>query len=488
MRSRINNLWRTAEDLQGISWLFLRFLGLIYLTAFASLAFQVVGLVGEQGILPLLPYMQLAEQSLGARAHYWLPMIYWWTGGSDTILLATAWAGVAGSLLLILGHWERPVLILLFVLYLSLVHAGQLFMNFQWDTLLLEAGFLAIFLPGGPTLLLVILFEWLLFRLRFLSGLFKLLSGDPSWSGLDALRYYFETQPLPHIGSWYAQQFPQWLHQAGTGLTLFSELIVPFFILLTPKFRYAAAAITILMQLLILATSNHNFVNFLTIALCLFLLNDRILAPLLPARFRNAEATPPKPAEPPGRPRNILITIIFLLIVPTSLLHAVARIGPMTLPDIVQTGVNQVQRFGLGQGYHIFPTMQTDRQELIIQGSQDGRNWSAYEFRYKPGDPALAPVFNVPHQPRLDWMLWFVPTQQSLQMAWFAQFMQRLHEGSPSVLKLLKSDPFPQGPPRYLRVLVYRYQFTSSEVRQQTGLWWQRTYLGEFPRLPPRVP
>jgi lipase maturation factor 1 len=490
MGSRFSNLWQTAENHQGISWLFLRFLGLIYLFAFSSLALQILGLVGEWGILPLLPYMQMAEQSLGDRAHYWLPMIYWWSGGSDTAVLITVWTGVLGSLLLIIGQWERPVLILLFALYLSLVHAGQVFMNFQWDSLLLEAGFLAIFLPGGPTLLLVILFEWLLFRLRFLSGLFKLLSGDPSWSGFDALRYYFETQPLPHIGSWYAHQLPDWLLQAGVGLTLFSELVVPFFIFLTPKFRYFAAGITVLMQVLILATSNHNFINLLTIALCLFLLNDRVLAPILPARYRASESAPatPPPTVKPGRVRNTLITVVSLIVMPVSLLHIASRLDAVTLPESLQTGVSQIQRFGLGQGFHIFPTMQTQRQELIIQGSDDGQSWSNYEFRYKPGDPTRPPKFNIPHQPRLDWMLWFVPTQQPLQMAWFNQFMQRLHEGSPSVIQLLRNNPFPQQPPRFLRVLVYRYQFTTAETLAASGLWWERTYLGQFPNVPPRVP
>ncbi|MET0091390.1 MAG: lipase maturation factor family protein [Candidatus Thiodiazotropha sp.] len=297
----------------------------------------------------------------------------------------------------------------------------------------------------------------------------------------------FETQPLPHIGAWYAHQLPEWLLQAGVGLTLFSELVVPFFIFLTPKFRYFAAAITVLMQVLILATSNHNFINFLTIALCLFLLNDRVLAPILPDRFRPSPSTPVESVKP-GRLRNTLITACFLIVLPVSLLHTASRIGWATLPEAVQSGVDQVRRFGLGQGFHIFPTMQTERQELIIQGSEDGEHWSTYEFRYKPDDPAQPPVFNIPHQPRLDWMLWFVPTQQPLQMAWFDRFMQRLHEGAPSVLKLLKSNPFPHSPPRFLRVLAYRYQFTTAETHAESGLWWERTYLGQLPNVPPRVP
>jgi hypothetical protein len=164
-----------------------------------------------------------------------------------------------------------------FILYLSLYHAGQVFTNFQWDTLLLETGFLAIFLVGGGNLLLILLFDWLLFRLRFMSGAFKLVSADPSWSGLTALNHYFETQPLPHIGAWYAHQLPELLLKAGVIFTLFSELLAPFLIFFPRRYRQIAAAITILMQLLIIATSNHNFINLLTIILCLFLLDDSLL-------------------------------------------------------------------------------------------------------------------------------------------------------------------------------------------------------------------
>ena len=119
--------------------------------------------------------------------------------------------------------------------------------------------------------------------------------------------------------------------------------------------------------------------------------------------------------------------------------------------------------------------MQTQRHELVIQGSMDGNHWQNYEFKYKPGDPSRRPPCNLPHQPRLDWMIWFVPTQQPVQIYWFGKFMQRLHQGSPSVTGLLAHNPFPDQPPRYLRVLVYRYEFTDTKTRQDTGTWWHRS-------------
>ncbi len=484
--SPLTRLISPAQDQQLTGWLFLRLLALIYFVAFASLAVQIAGLAGPEGILPLEAYLSDVAADLEPPARwFWLPSLFWLTGASDQMLQGSAYLGALLSLLLLLGRWERPLLILLFLLYLSLYHAGQVFTNFQWDTLLLEAGFLAIFLVGGANRLLILLFEWLLFRLRFMSGFFKLFSGDPSWSGLTTLNDYFETQPLPHTGSWYAQQLPDWLLRSGTGFTLFSELIVPFFIFLPRPFRLAAAAITLLMQLLIIATSNHNFINLLTIALCLFLLDDGIVGRVLPRRLQTVIADG---YEAAGRARTLTTLLAALLIVPASLIGFGSRVVHQPLPDSLMAVYHTVRRFGIGNIYHVYPTMQTERQELIIQGSLDGSEWRTYRFRYKPGDPTRRPPFNVPHQPRLDWMVWFVPTQQRIEMYWFGQFMQRLEQGSPRVIELLANDPFPDQPPRYLRVLAYRYAFTDAAERAETGAWWKATYLGEFPRVAPRRP
>ncbi|MCU7844665.1 MAG: lipase maturation factor family protein [Candidatus Thiodiazotropha sp. (ex Monitilora ramsayi)] len=436
--------------------------------------------------MPLADQLRYAEMQLGQPAAWLrLPSLFWWTGSSDLALQLTTLLGAGLSLLLVFGRWERPVLIALFILYLSLYHAGQVFTNFQWDTLLLETGFLAIFLVGGPTWLLIFLFDWLLFRLRFLSGLFKWVSGDPSWAGFTALNHYFETQPLPHIGAWYAHHLPDWMLKSGVGLTFFSELIVPFFIFLPRPFRLTAAAITILMQLLIMATSNHNFINLLTILLCLFLLDDRLIQRLLPKRFSRERKGQ---VEEAGRLKTVSVSIAALLIVPASLFGLYANLarGPVATP--LQGYYDRVRSFGIGNIYHIFPTMQRDRHEFVVQGSDDGLTWKSYRFRYKPDELNAKPAFIIPHQPRLDWMIWFVPTQQRVQLHWFGLFMQRLHQGSEPVTALLADNPFKEKPPRHLRVQVYRYRFSSPESRVETGAWWQREYLGEFPRVPPRVP
>lgn len=483
--SLFSRLFQPLETQQLTSWLFLRLLALIYLAAFASMAVQIDGLAGPQGIMPLKEQFDNAFEDIGYLAWLWLPAVFWLIEPTDATLQGTALLGILLSLVLLFGRWQRFALIGLFLLYLSLYHAGQFFTNFQWDTLLLEVGLLAIFLLSGPSLLLIFLFEWLLFRLRFMSGLFKLVSGDPSWSGFSALQHYFETQPLPHAGAWFAHHLPEWMLKAGVGLTFFGELIVPFFIFLPRPFRLTAAGITIFLQLLIIATSNHNFINLLTILLCLFLLDDRVVGKVLPTTLKR-RLVKDRPSQ--ARSQSMLVAIAALLIIPASLISFTAYTLNKPLLPVLHQYADSVRRLGIGNIYHVFPTMQVERHELEIQGSNDGRDWQTYGFKYKPGALDRKPPFNIPHQPRLDWMLWFVPTQQLPHMHWFGLFMQRLHEGSPSVARLLAHNPFPDTPPRYLRVVVYRYRFTTADEHAQSGAWWKREYLGIFPELEPRKP
>ena len=461
--------------------LFLRLLALIYLAAFVSSALEIAGLVGDSGILPIGEQLDRLEQHLGWLAWLRFPTLFW-IDHSDTSLLLISYLGCVFSVTLLVG-W-RPLLstLFLFILYLSLVRAGQLFYNFQWDTLLLEAGFLSIFLTTGPSRLLIFLFHWLLFRLRFLSGLSKILSGDPSWSGLTTLKYYFETQPLPHMGAWYAHQLPEWMLRAGTGLTLLVELVVPFFIFLPRTFRLIAAFTTIAIQVLIILTSNHNFINLLTIALCLFLLDDQALRRFLPAQSVTASR--------PGASRlsRYLLPPLALVLISTSVFAIHEFVSNRRDETAWHAPVNWVRAWGLGNVYHVFPTMQTERHELQIQGSDDGHEWHSYRFRYKPNGPDDHPAFIVPLHPRLDWMIWFIPPRNPFMLRWFDRFLWRLHENSSSVTALLEYNPFPDAGPKYLRVRSYLYRFTTPEERAASGRIWQTEYLGLFPNVRPRIP
>jgi len=319
-----------------------------------------------------------------------------------------------------------------------------------------------------------------------MSGVSKIASDDPVWANFTALNYYFETQPLPHFGSWYFHQLPEWMLRAGTGFTFFTELLIPFFIFLPRPFRLFAAAITLFMQGLIIATSNHNFVNLLTILLCLFLLDDKIISRVLPKKINYANSL--KLYSNNWKIKNTLTSISAVLIIVTSLSLFYTMLTANRVKPWLANSAQLVRSYGLGHIYHIFPTMQTERHELIVQGSYDNQHWKSYTFRYKPGDLSKRPAFIIPHQPRLDWMIWFVPPKFNDQLHWFKLFLRRLAQGSPDVLGLLGDNPFKDKPPEYLRVMVYRYHFTNWQERKESGNWWKRELLGEFPFVKPRRP
>ena len=482
------DLFQPATGHLLAGWLFVKGLALVYAAAFCSLAVQIEALAGPDGILPFQRLLDAAFRQDGYSALLRLPTLFW-LNSSGAALQGTAIAGVVLALLLLLGRVRpRPALILLFVLYLSLVHAGQIFTVFQWDYLLLESGFLAIILGDAPMRLIVALYDWLLFRLRFLSGWFKLASGDPSWRDFTALDYYFETQPLPHVGSWYAHQLPHWLLKAGVGFTLLAELVVPFFIFLPRPFRIFAAITTIVAQLLIIATSNHNFINLLTILLCLFVLDDRAIARVLPQRVRDWMGGRAQP-DGPGPVASLLTAAAASCVLALSCSVMVAEQVRRPLPRAMLVFNEIAPAFGIGNLFHLFPTMQTERQELRIFGSYDGRTWEPYEFRYKPDTLDRAPRFIVPHQPRLDWMMWFLPPQWPDTSDWFAPFLESLRQNRTTVTRLLRHNPFDgKSPPTMLRVLAYRYHFTTPQERALTGNWWKAEYLGEYPDVPPRRP
>ena len=474
----------TAETSNGyhlVSALFLRLLGIIYLIAFVSIAQQVEGLAGSQGILPFAEKLAYLETQHGIERYFQLPNIFW-LNASDQALTGAAIAGCIAAILIIFNRLPRLALITTFVLYLSLYHANRQFLNFQWDGLLLEAGFLAIFLTPRSRAV-VLLFRWLLFRLRFMSGISKLSMHDPTWSGLTALNTYFEVQPLPTPLAWYAQQLPEWLLRFGTAATLVVEILVPFMMFLPRRWRFTAAWITIFWQVLIILTSNHNWINFLTIILCLFLFDDRAVRRILPPRFQATLLKQPDTSLHNGRIRKTAVGVLATFIVVISSVHLWELTTMQRSSGIPGRLLDYAEAYRIVSKYHVFPTMKTQRIELELSGSQDGREWKPYVFKYKPGDIYARPRVVLPFQPRLDWQMWFV-TLNPRHIPWFYHFLQALLDNSPTVTALLQHNPFPDEAPRYISVGAYRYRFSSPEQRRKTGQWWQREALGPFEPLP----
>jgi Lipase maturation factor len=357
----------------------------------------------------------------------------------------------------------------LFVLYLSYFYAGQDFMSFQWDLLLLEAGFLAIFLTGRSRIV-VWLYRWLLFRYLFLAGAVKLLSGDPTWRDWTALTYHFWTQPLPTPLAWYAAQLPHWMLVAATAAALAVELVLVFLIFLPRRLRFVAACSVLLFQMLILLTGNYNFFNLLSMLLCIFLFDDAALRRVMPewlaAWVRNR-------ALRPGRAATIIATVLALVVVPVGLNRIWQRFTGADLP-VAGALTEVVAPLLVVNPYGLFAVMTTARPEIVIEGSADGHTWREYVFRYKPGPMLRAPSWNIPHQPRLDWQMWFAALGTFSQNRWFGSLMLRLLEGSPPVLALLDLNPFPDHPPEYVRARLYDYRFADPSVHAETGQWWVR--------------
>lgn len=480
-----------------VRWLFLRALGLVYLIAFASFGVQVLGLIGSKGILPAEGFLQWLGQNFGWPG-IWLAPTLFWVNSSDTSLQIVPLLGALLALLLILGFTQRMILILLYFAYLSLVVAGQDFMAFQWDVLLLEAGFLAIFLPGSGGVV-IWLYRWLVFRLLFMSGAGKLLSGDPTWRNLTALDLHFETQPLPNVIGWYFHQMPEWFHRVSVLGVFIAEVAVPFLIFAPRRLRFLSAGAIVSLQVLIFLTGNYAFFNLLAVALCIFLIDDSAIKRFMPERVvQGIRAF--KPATSLVR---ACTTVLAVLVIFVSGFQLVGMFRG-SLPAPVMSAMGLVAPFRIVNTYGLFSVMTTSRPEIVVEGSNDGETWLPYEFKYKVGDVNRAPAWVEPHQPRLDWQMWFAAlgyysdkpwlterlTRTNPSAAfrfssygvdpWFVSFMLRLQEGSPDVLALLGSNPFPNQPPSHLHALLYNYQFVEAATHAATGAWWKRELLGTY--------
>ncbi len=462
-------------------WVFLRVLAVIYAIAFGSLAVQIKGLIGEHGVSPAATYLPAVAQQTGSAHWFILPTIFWF-GWSDQMLTFTCWAGVAFAAALFFGRLEKLMLIVLFVLYLSLSSAGQEFLGFQWDALLLETGFLAIFL--GRARIVDWLFRWLAFRLTFLSGAVKLLSHDVAWRNLSALDFHFHTQPLPTVLAWYADKLPQTFQHVSTFLVLAIEVGAPFLFFMPRRVRHFGAWSMIGLQILIFLTGNYTFFNVLTVAICLFLFDDRELARLTPRTTSALLST--GGAEAPRGLKSAVQRVAVALLAGFIVMLGVGRIIEAftgDAPEPLKLLVRVTSPFEIVNSYGLFAVMTTTRPEIIVEGSPDGETWTPYVFRYKPGPLDRAPRWIQPFQPRLDWQMWFAALGNYRQNLWFVGFVVRLLEGSKDVEALLESNPFPDHPPRYIRAMVYEYSFTDFDTRRKTGAWWMRKPLGVY--LPP---
>ena len=484
-------------------WIFLRALGLIFFSAFYSLAFQIRGLIGERGILPAGDYLHEVAVAIPGLLRFWEAPTLFWFGASDRALMFAVWAGLIASLLLVANIAPRLTVALCTLLFLSCIGALQVFSSYQSDGMLLEAGFISIFFaPRGirpglgdgdpPTRISRFMLQWEWFRIYFESGVVKLASGDVQWRHLTAMDHYYENGPLPAWPGWYVQQMPH-LYHAGTALlTLVVELLLVWALFFPRRWRIACFAIVTALQIGIIATANYAFLNYLVLVLGVLLLDDRAIAWIRSRRWRAVTAAVPAAlpddaalgsAGPHRDARRgwrmtpsaaAAVMLAWVFVATLAPLFMATGLYAFTLP------ARMLDPFRIANQYGLFANMTTARYEIEFQGTRDGTTWRSYPFRYKPQDSRERPGVYAPYQPRFEWNLWFASLDEWRASPWVVLAQERLLENSPAVLALFRRNPFPEGPPTAVRTVLWRYWFTDLATKRATGAWWHRELLGPF--------
>jgi len=467
-------------------WVVLRGLGLIFLSAFYALAFQIHGLIGERGILPAGTYLANVREAFGlAKGVWYAPTLFWFASGDRALTIVVA-AGIVSSVLLTVNVWPRLTIALCTLCFLACVAALQDFSSYQSDGMLLEAGFIAFWFaprglrpklgatdPPSPFSLFMLRWEW--FRIYFESGIVKLASGDPHWRNLTAMDEYYQNGPLPTWLGWYVQHWPHWYHAGTVIVTLVVELLLVWLVWLPRPFRVACFLVTSALQIGIIATANYAFLNYLVLLLGALLVDDQVVG-YVRGRLRRIASQP---------------TIGTLAVRQGSIFRNIERIalgivlyGTVIafVPNVPVLGwpAQWLAPFRIANAYGLFAVMTEARYEIEFQGSRDGTQWIPYPFRYKPQNIYERPGIYAPYQPRFDWNLWFASLGPWQQSPWVVNAQMRLLEGSPSVLKLFRSDPFNGRPPTLVRTVIYQYWFTDMKTKRATGAWWRRELLGAF--------
>ena len=471
-------------------WLVLRGLGLVAALAFGSLALQLEGLIGAQGIQPaadLLETVRTRHEAGLIEGVPWLllPSVFW-LGASDAALQAGAWAGVLAGLGLVAGVWPRLMLAVIWALYLSFFSVSGVFLGYQWDLLLLEAVAMAFLAapagarprrdarPGSWPGLLAL--QLLVAKLMLMSGAVKLLSGDVTWIELRALDYHFWTQPLPNVLGWWAASLPAWALTVGVAVTLVVELALPVGVVLGRWGRRAAALGFIGLMVLIGATGSFGFFNLLTIVLCLALVDDEAWRRILPRRLWRALAVGGDIDAAPGRAtrlgRSALWMVAALWLV-WSGAHLGTMVGWWSPGEAAGQWMQQGARLGTVNRYGLFAVMTTERPEIVLEASLDGERWERYDFPFKPDRLDDAPRQAAPHQPRLDWQMWFAALGTCRHNPWLLDLQQRLLEGSEPVEALFEQLPLQGQRPRMLRTRISSWTPTTGAALEQTGRWWE---------------
>ncbi|MFF5340176.1 lipase maturation factor family protein [Streptomyces althioticus] len=458
--------WFGATEYWTSRLVFQKGLAALYLVAFLTAALQFRALIGERGMLPVPRFVARVP----ARRSPSLFHLHY----SDRFFAGCAWAGCAVAAALLAGAdalvplWAALLLWLVpWALYLSIVNVGQTWYAFGWESLLLEAGFLGVFLGNdevAPPVVVLFLLRWVLFRVEFGAGLIK-MRGDECWRRLTCLDHHHETQPMPGPLSWFFHHLPKPLHRVETAANHVTQLVVPFLLFAPQPVASAAAALMIVTQLWLVLSGNFAWLNWVTVVLALPVVTW--------------------PSDPPPVGDAPLWYVVVVLAVSALLLalsHAPVR-NMLSRQQVMNRSFNPLH---LVNTYGAFGSVSRVRHEVVLEGTADetpreDSEWREYEFKGKPGDPRRWPRQFAPYHLRLDWLMWFAALSPSYASPWFGALVERLLENDPDTLRLLRRSPFPaDAPPRHIRARLFRYRFTTWRELRDTGACWERTYVREF--------
>jgi len=480
-------------------WLYLRILGIGFLLSFLSIWSQVMGLIGPRGILPARDLIAALSRQPGWTGFMSAPSLLWLDSGPLGIQCVML-AGTIAGLLLALNVLPRISVFVCWACYLSFVSVARNFSGFQSDGLMLESAFLALFLaPGGfrpglgeknpVKLAMMAMFGLLIFRLMFGSGIAKLLSADTAWWFNEAMDDYYVNCPFPTWIGWAVQQMPRGFHSFSSAFALFVEVICPLLILMGKWPRRVVALIWMSFQIGILLTANYTFLNYNSIALGLLMLDDGFFTRFLRLRGVESRTTDDrgylasllgsKPAEYIGLVATLCRGVLFVFLAFNGL---IILLGLMRIPlnSALQKPLTWVQGFRTVNRYALFAAMTHHRHHIEFEGSQDGKTWKPYKFKWQAQRTDQAPRFMAPHLPRFDWNLWFaqLSTYQDNRHRFVLIAGARLLEGEPSVIDLFAENPFIGQPPRYIRFPFYKMTFSDGQTLETTGEWWRKQPIG----------
>jgi hypothetical protein len=484
MNDALTKLFAAGNSYWLTRFVILRLLGFVYAVAFLVAAEQLVPLIGSRGLTPAWQFLSAVHAQLGSRTAGMLhvPTLFWF-GISDHGMIIFAWVGFALSLVVLAGYANAIILTVLWGMYMSIVHIGQIWYGYGWEIQLLETGFLAIFLcplldgrpfPKTPPPVLVIwLFRWLGFRIMVGAGLIK-LRGDPCWRDLTCLYYHYETQPIPNPISRYLNFAPHWLLKFEVAWNHFVELVVPWFSFGPRTVRHIAGVLLVTFQIFLIISGNLSFLNYLTIIPFLACFDDTFLRHILPKSLvRRAEQA--REQSEPSRVCNTVAMALAIVVAWLSIAPVLNLASGRQLMNYSYDPLDLVNTYGA------FGSVGRERYEIIFEGTEDAlitanTRWKEYEFKAKPGDPNRRPPFIAPYQPRIDWQIWFAAMASPSDYPWTLHFVWKLLHNDPETLSLLANNPFPKAPPRYIRARLYRYRFAPIG----DPAWWKREPVGEW--------